>query len=313
MARDRWKRWDESSVGDMSGVRVVITGGNSGIGLSAAKQLARAGADVIIACRNPLKAEGALEEIRRDVPGAIVEARILDLADLASVKAFVDAYRASGEPLDILINNAGVMAPPFSHTADGFEMQMGTNHLGHFALTLSLIPLLEASPVARIVVVASHAHIGGRINFENLNAERSYVAMREYGQSKLANLLFAEALRKRLAASGSKIRVTSAHPGYTDTALQYKAQERNQRIIGPVMAWASGVLAQSSDKGALPTVRAAVDDFLSAGDYIGPRGLGGLHGYPVVTWRMPWAKDAAVAERLWDVSEALTGVSWDAE
>lgn len=308
--RNRWKRWDESSVGDLAGTRIVITGGNSGIGLSAAKQLARAGADVVIACRNPKKAEAALDEIRHEVPGAIVQARALDLASLASVKAFVDDYRASGEPLDILINNAGVMAPPLSYTADGFEMQMGTNHLGHFALTLPLLPLLDASPNGRVVVVASHAHIGGRINFDNLNAERGYIAMREYGQSKLANLLFAEALRTRLAAHGSTVRVTSAHPGYTDTALQYKAQERKELLVGSVMAWASRYLAQSADMGALPTVRAAVDDALSSGDYVGPRGLGGARGYPVVTWRMPWARDAEVAERLWDVSEKLTGVRW---
>lgn len=310
MMQKRKKRWDESSVDDLTGVRVVITGGNSGIGLSAAKHLARAGADVVIACRTPQKAEDALEEIRREVPSALVQAQALDLADLASIRRFVEDYKASGAPLDILINNAGVMAPPLSHTADGFEMQMGTNHLGHFALTLPLLPLLDASPQGRVVIVASHAHVPARMDFNNLNAEHSYIAMREYGQSKLANLLFAEALKTRLAARGSKIRVTSAHPGYSDTALQYRAKERKELVVGTAMAWASRLFGQPSDMGAWPTVRAAADATLQPGDYVGPSGLAGVRGFPVVTWRMPWARDAEVAERLWEVSENLTNVRW---
>lgn len=308
---DALKRWDDRHIGDLNGLRIVITGGNSGVGLGAAKHLTRAGADVVIACRNPEKAAAALDEIRREVPGAIVQAQPLDLADLSSVQRFVESYLASGDPLDILVNNAGVMAPPLSYTKDGFEMQMGTNHLGHFALTLPLIPLLEKSAAPRIVVVGSHAHIFGRMNFENLNAERSYIPMREYSQSKLANLLFALELKKRLEASGSNIMVTAAHPGYSDTALQYKAQERGIPVIGGVMAWAAGVLGQPSEKGSLPTVRACVDPALQGGEYIGPRGLGGLHGYPVITWRVPWAKNEAVASRVWDVSETLTSVRWD--
>lgn len=304
------KRWDASHAGDQSGVRVVITGGNSGIGLGAAKHFCRAGADVVIACRNPAKAEAALEEIRAEVPGATVQAQLVDLADLGSVRRFAEAYRASGEPLDVLVNNAGVMAPPFSHTVDGFEMQMGTNHLGHFALTLQLLPVLEQATAPRVVIVGSHAHIIGDLNFKNLNAERGYIAMRQYGQSKLANLLFMLELKNRLDAEGSHIRVLGAHPGYSDTALQYNTKARDIPVIGTVMSVASKAFGQHHDMGSLPTLRAALDMELQGGEYIGPRGLGGLRGYPVVTWRLPWAKNEAKAQRLWEVSESLTGLRW---
>lgn len=307
---ESWKRWDEESIGDLDGRRVIITGGNSGIGLEAAKHLARAGADVVIACRNPVKAEEALAKIRAAVPGAIVRAETLDLANLESIQQFTERYLASGEPLDILINNAGVMFPPLERTVDGFELQMGTNHLGHFALTLPLLPLLEQSDAPRVVVVASHAHVPGRIDFQNLNAERSYVAPREYSQSKLANLLFAFELQARLSDAGSRIRVTSAHPGYCDTELQQRPKERNQGVIGPVMILAAKIFAQNASLGSLPTVRAAVDPSLQSGDYIGPHAFGGVRGYPVVTWRMPAARDPKVAKKLWAISEDLTGVRW---
>lgn len=304
-------RWDAQKIGDQSGRHVVITGGNSGIGLQAARYLAQAGAHVVLACRNPTKAARAVETIRSHVPDAQVSYQLLDLADLGSVRAFVDAYVAQGAPLDVLINNAGVMMTPRQETADGHELQLGTNHLGHFALTLGLLPLLLASKDPRVVSVSSHMHTIGRIRFDDLQSTRRYHPVVAYAQSKLANLLFVLELQERLRAVDSPVRVTAAHPGYCNTELQQRARDRGSKIIGNAMILSARAFAQSPQMGALPTVRAAVDPTLAGGEYIGPRALWGTRGYPTVTWRAPQARDAKVAARLWDVSETMTGVAWD--
>lgn len=307
---DAWKKWDERNIGNLAGKTIVVTGGNSGIGRDAAKHFARAGASVVIACRNPDKARAALEEIAAVATGTPPEAMTLDLASLASIRAFVDAYLASERPLDVLVNNAGVMAIPYATTEDGFEMQMGTNHFGHFALTLPLLPRIDASG-GRIVNVASLMHVIGFIDFENLNAEKGYTRFGAYNRSKLANMLFTFELDRRLKAAGSSSICVAAHPGYCDTNLQYVTLENEgAKIRGSVMAASSKVFAQTSEMGALPTVRGAVDPSLRGGELLGPRGMGGARGYPIVTRGMPHAYNASTAARLWEASERLTGVTW---
>lgn len=305
-------RWDAQAIGDQRGRHIVITGGNSGIGLQAAIYLCRAGADVTLACRNPVKAARAVEDIQEKIPHAKVDYALLDLADLSSVKAFVETYKASEKPLDVLINNAGVMMTPRHETADGFELQLGTNHLGHFALTLGLLPLLSASADPRVAVVSSHMHTIGRMNFEDLQATRRYHPVTAYAQSKLANLLFVLELQRRLRAVDSEVRVSAAHPGYCNTELQQRARDRGSKIIGNAMILSARVFAQSPQMGALPTVRAAVDTSLVGGEYVGPRALWGTRGFPCVTWRAPQARDEDAARRLWEISERLTGYTWDA-
>lgn len=305
-------RWDARSVGTHAGRRIVITGGNSGIGLEAAKVLCAAGAEVLLACRNADKARAACDAIREHTPQALVSYDVLDLADLSSVQDFVDRARASSEPIDVLINNAGVMMTPKTQTADGFELQFGTNHLGHFALTLGLLPVLSKSKDPRIVVVSSHMHAMGRMDFDNLNAEKYYNPVTAYAQSKLANLLFVLELQRRLRAVDSPIRVVSAHPGYCDTELQERARDRGAKIIGGAMVLSARLFAQSPQMGALPTVRAAVDPALVGAEYIGPRSFGGTRGYPSITWRAPQARDEQAARTLWQRSEELTNRTWDA-
>lgn len=304
-------RWDTRNIGNLEDKRIVITGGNSGIGLEAAIYLCDAGADVVLACRNLEKADAASQRIRAEVPHARVEAQALDLASLRSVRDFVDDYTTSGKSLDILINNAGVMMTPNQQTADGFELQFGTNHLGHFVLTLGLLPVLAQSNAPRIVVVSSHMHAIGRIDFDNLNAEQGYNPVSAYSQSKLANLLFVMELQRLLREAGASIRVVAAHPGYCNTELQERTRDRGSKIMGNAMVLSARLLAQSPQMGALPTVRAAVDPSLVGGEYIGPRSVLGTRGYPTPTWRAPQAKDEQVARELWERSEELTDTRWD--
>lgn len=308
---NRSTRWDIRHIGNLDDRRVVITGGNSGIGLETAIYLCEAGAEVVLACRNLEKADAACDKIRQHVPHARVESQLLDLADLRSVRDFVDDYTSSAQSLDILIDNAGVMMTPKQQTADGFELQFGTNHLGHFVLTLGLLPVLAQSKAPRIVVVSSHMHAMGRIDFDNLNAEKGYNPASAYSGSKLANLLFVLELHRLLGEVDSPIRVVAAHPGYCDTELQERARDRGSKIIGNAMILSARLLAQSPQMGALPTVRAAVDADLVGGEYIGPRSLFGTRGYPAPTWRAPQAKDHATARRLWKRSEELTGTRWE--
>ncbi|MDA8060870.1 MAG: oxidoreductase [Actinomycetota bacterium] len=280
---------------DQSGRRVVVTGANSGIGLAAATELARHGAEVTLAVRDEAKGRRAAS----GMPGR-VEVRRLDLADLSSVRAFAEAWDGS---LDVLVDNAGVMATPRGRTVDGFELQFGTNHLGHFALT----NLLLAKLTDRVVVVSSLAHGGGRIDLDDLNWDRRrYRAWRAYAQSKLANLLFVWELQRKLEQAGSPLLALAAHPGYAATELQ-------TRTGSPIYNLASHALnhlvAQSAEDGALPTLFAATED-LPGRTYVGPGGFMEIRGAPRVVGRSGAASDDAVAERLWDASEQLTGVSF---
>jgi NAD(P)-dependent dehydrogenase (short-subunit alcohol dehydrogenase family) len=278
---------------DMSGRSVIVTGANSGIGAAAARALASAGARVVLAVRSLDKGRAAAATM----PGE-TEVRELDLANLASVREFAAAW--DGE-IDLLINNAGVMAPPLTRTADGFELQFGTNHLGHFALT----NLLLEHVTGRVVTVSSTAHRFGRIDFEDLNWERKpYNAWRAYGQSKLANLLFTAELQRRLTAAGSDVLATAAHPGYAATNLQSHSQRRSLDLL---MAISNRLFAQDENGGALPTLYAAVAD-IPGNSFAGPGGFMERRGAPKLVDRSGAARDMDVARRLWEVSEKLAGV-----
>jgi NAD(P)-dependent dehydrogenase (short-subunit alcohol dehydrogenase family) len=287
-----------ADVPDLTGRTVIVTGASSGIGLEAAKAFAAHGARVIIAVRDEAKGQRAAGVM--PAPGT-AEVRLLDLASLDSVRAFARDW--SG-PVDLLINNAGVMIPPLSRTADGFELQFGTNHLGHFALTNLLLPNITG----RVVTVASDAHKSGRIDFDDLNWERKgYRPWRAYGQSKLANLLFTAELQRRLAEAGSPVLSMAAHPGYAATNLQ--SHSGNQLLKLAMEKLGNRLLAQDAAAGALPTLDAAVGD-LPGNSFIGPSGLGGLRGAPAPCPRSKAASDPEVARRLWQVSETLTGVTF---
>ena len=277
----------------MTGRSVIVTGANSGIGRAAAQALAGAGARVVLAVRDTAKGE----EAAAAMPGP-AEVRRLDLASLASVRDFAAAWTGA---IDLLINNAGVMAPPLTRTADGFELQFGTNHLGHFALT----NLLLEQVTRRVVTVSSTGHRMGSIDFDDLNWERKpYSAWRAYGQSKLANLLFTSELQRRLTAAGSSVLATAAHPGYAATNLQFHSGRRSFDFIGAI---GNRLLAQDADGGALPTLYAAVAD-VPGDSFAGPGGFMQQRGAPKLVGRSDAARDATVARRLWDVSEELTGV-----
>jgi NAD(P)-dependent dehydrogenase (short-subunit alcohol dehydrogenase family) len=286
--------WTAADLRDQAGRTFLITGGNSGIGFEAARMLAQAGASVILAVRDVAKGERAAAEIQ----GAHV--RRLDLASLDSVHAFA---AATTEPFDVLVNNAGVMAPPFGRTTDGFELQFGVNHLGHFALTNLLLPMIGD----RVVTVSSGAHRLGRIDLADLNWERRrYRRWDAYGQSKLANLLFTLALDRRLSAADSPVRALAAHPGYSATNLQ---SHYENPVVDRLLGLGNRLFAQSAEMGALPTVYAATQD-LPGASYVGPGGRSERRGYPTLVGRSAEASDEAMAEALWDESEKLTGVSF---
>jgi NAD(P)-dependent dehydrogenase (short-subunit alcohol dehydrogenase family) len=285
-----------ADVPSMTGRTVVVTGANSGIGRVTARELAAKGARVVLAVRDVEKGRAAAAAMTGDV-----EVRRLDLADLGSVRAFADELTG---PVDVLVNNAGVMIPPFSRTADGFELQFGTNHLGHFALTNLLLPRITG----RVVTVSSGGHKVGTIDFDDLNWERRpYRAMAAYAQSKLANLLFTSELQRRLTGAGSPVLATAAHPGLAATNLlrtdgTHRVREFAQKKL-------TGLLAQSDDDGALPTLYATVQD-LPGDSYAGPGGFLESRGAPKLVGRSAKARDGGTARRLWDVSEELTGVSF---
>src|SRR5215213_11890922 len=246
--------WDAGDIPDQTGRIAVVTGANSGLGLVAARELARHGALVVMACRNLDKGRAAQAEVAATASGPKPELESLDLASLSSVRSFAERFQRSHEHLDLLINNAGVMAPPRRRTADGFELQFGTNHLGHFALTNLLLPLMEGREDARVVTLSSNAHKLGRIAFDNLNGERRYFRWNAYNQSKLANLLFALELDRRLRAAGSTVKSLAAHPGYAATNLQSAGPPLFDRLV---MVASNALIAQSDEMGALPTLYAA--------------------------------------------------------
>jgi len=299
----RNNEWNADNIPDQSGAVVVVTGSSSGIGYEAARVLANKNAEVIIAVRNLEKGHAVGQKIKSHYQKANVKVMRLDLADLSSVERFAEEFKSKYPRLDRLINNAGVMVPPYSKTVDGFELQFGTNHLGHFALTAGLMSLLKETKGSRIVNVASSAEKFGRLNFDDLTWEkRQYKAWRAYGDSKIANLYFTYELNRRLKGSGSEVIITAAHPGWTATELQ-----RHASITGFLNAF----LAQGISMGALPTLRAAYDKEAHGGEYYGPGGFMELRGYPVQVSSNKLSKDQTIAARLWKVSENLTGVMFD--
>ena len=263
---------------------------------------------MVLACRSVERAEAAGVQIEDEAPGAAVEVAQLDLGELASVRGFAGRFRDEHEGPDLLINNAGVMAPPRRQTADGFELQFGTNHLGHFALTGLLVGAMRGRGDPRVVTLTSSMHRLGRISFDNLNGKRRYNNWLAYSQSKLANLLFALELDRRLRAAGSAIRSMAAHPGYAATNLQHAGP---RRLESAVLAISNRILAQSSEMGALPTLYAATYPGLDGGTFVGPDGFAEQHGHPKPVSPSRAALDDGTAERLWAVSEELTGVPFE--
>jgi NAD(P)-dependent dehydrogenase (short-subunit alcohol dehydrogenase family) len=298
-------KWTAAEIPDQGGRLAVVTGANSGLGRATAWELARAGAKVIIACRNTAKGDEAAARIAQDVPHAELQVEQLDLADLDSVRAFAERFDAGS--LDLLINNAGVMAPPRRLTKDGFESQIGTNHLGHFALTGQLLPKLLAAPAPRVVTVSSGAHRIGRIRFDDLQGERHYIAWLAYGQSKLANLMFCFELQRLATEAGAALKSMAAHPGYAATNLQFAAPRLPDRMIMRV----TNLVAQSARMGALPSLYAATAPDLPGGSFVGPDGFMEQRGYPHVVSAAGRAYDEAAWRRLWQVSEELTGVHYE--
>jgi NAD(P)-dependent dehydrogenase (short-subunit alcohol dehydrogenase family) len=303
-------QWNLDQVPDLSGRVMIITGANSGIGYEAALALAKRKADVVLACRNQDKAKAAADRIREDAPTARLEVMPLDLSDLSSVRAFADAFREGHSQLHALINNAGVMALPKKSTADGFEMQLGTNHLGHFALTGLLLDILLATPGSRVVNVSSIAHKFGAIRFHDLQWEKSYSKWGAYGQSKLANLLFTHELDRRLKDTGRDTISVACHPGWAATNLQEAGPKmEGSKLMERLSAWGNAMLAQDASAGALPTVFAAVEP-LAGNEYVGPTRMMGWHGSPEIIEPASKARDPKAAARLWDESERLTGVRY---
>jgi NAD(P)-dependent dehydrogenase (short-subunit alcohol dehydrogenase family) len=295
--------WTVADIPDQSGRTAIVTGSNSGLGLITARELARAGARVVMACRNTAKGEDAAAQIRLDAAGADVVIAELDLGSLDSVRAFTADLDGD---VDLLVNNAGVMAPPRRETEDGFELQFGTNHLGHFALTAGVLERMEGREDARVVTLSSGAHRIGKITFDNLQRERWYNRWTAYGQSKLANLLFALELERRLRAAGSTVKSLAAHPGYAATNLQSAAAPLVDRLF---MKVSNAVLAQSAEMGALPTLYAATAPGIEGGTFVGPDGFLEQRGHPEPVVPSGAARDEEVARRLWEVSEELTGTA----
>ncbi|MDX1802802.1 MAG: oxidoreductase [Alcanivorax sp.] len=290
--------WTPDEIPSLDGKIVVITGANSGLGLESARLMAARGAHVIMACRSEQKAQAALKEILKDLPDAKLEIMSLDLASQNAIKGFAKRFKDRYPRLDILLNNAGLMAPPLSHTADGFEIQFGTNHLGHFALTGLLLDHLEKAESPRVVTVSSMAHNFGNLYFDNLNGQKGYSRWLFYGQSKLANLMFARELHRRLRTTGSRIRSFAVHPGYSDTNLQSTS---GTDIF-------NRFFAQPQQMGCYPSVYAATSEQVESGEYYGPNGCFEAAGYPAPARVRKRAKDQQLAERLWDVSEEMTGI-----
>jgi len=300
-------------MGSVRGKRILITGANSGIGYEAAVELARRGATVVMACRDAVRGQAALERVEKAVGGALVELLPLDLSRLDSVRSAAEKELATGLPLDRLINNAGVMAPPKRlETQDGFELQFGTNVLGHFLLTALLLPALEKSPAARVVTLASVAHKRGRLQFEDLQCEKSYDPSASYAQSKLADLMFSLELERRLRSAGSRVMSVACHPGVANTNLfvtgDYGPLEKWLRRIASYLI---GLFLNSPHQGALPTLFAATSEDVSGGGYYGPQGFREMRGSSVGEAEIrPQALDRVAAQRLWEICEELTETSF---
>lgn len=308
--------WNGKDIPSQVGRTVIVTGANSGLGYFTTLELARAGASVTMAVRSEAKGEAARNQILALVPNAKISVAELDVASLSSVKQFaMDWQKKNKDGLDVLINNAGVMAIPRRTTVDGFEMQFGTNHLGHFALTGLLLPALIKRAGSRVVNVSSTAHRAGKMDWNDLMGEKNYNAWRRYGQSKLANLLFTSELNSRLTSAGLDVKSMAAHPGYAATNLASVAPDmkgtRSDGLERRLMDWGARTIAQPAEWGALPTLYAATVKDLPGNSFIGPDGFGGQTGYPKIAQRNKKAQNTEDARRLWAVSEELTGV-WPA-
>ncbi len=299
--------WNADQIPDQTGRRVVVTGANSGLGEVTARELARKGAHVVLAVRSPDKGEAAAQRIRGTAPNAQLEVRELDLSSLESVRSFAAELIADSPALDLLINNAGIMQTPPRLTADGYELQLGTNHLGHFALTGLLLDALGRSTAPRVVTVSSIEHKPGRIHFDDLQLERGYAPRKAYQQSKLANAIFAIELDRRLRAANSPILSVLAHPGYSDTNLQSSGPTG---IAVLAMKVGNAVFAQKADRGALPQLLAATAPTVKGGQFYGPSGFQEMRGDPTEVHATAAAHDPAAGQRLWAVSEELTGVTY---
>jgi NAD(P)-dependent dehydrogenase (short-subunit alcohol dehydrogenase family) len=296
------EQWDTRLMLDQSGKVVIVTGAGSGLGFEIARVFTEKKATVVMAVRDPAKGSVMREKIREENTRAEVEVMELDLADLASVRRFTEGFKKRYSRLDLLINNAGVMACPYGKTADGFELQFGTNHLGHFALTVLLIDELKKVPGSRVVTVSSGAHSFGTLDFDDLNWEkRKYNRWQAYGDSKLANLYFVQELQRRLDDEGLNMLSVAAHPGWAATELQ-----RHQGWLAPLNKF----FAQSPEMGALPMLYAATAPDVHGGEYFGPDGRGEVRGYPVRVRSSRRSRDMAVAGELWEISEKMTGIRW---
>ncbi|MFF5478172.1 oxidoreductase [Streptomyces sp. NPDC012935] len=303
--------WNAQHIPDQSGRVAVVTGANSGLGYVTARELARKGARVVLACRSEVRGAAAVTRLVSEVPDAHVELRRLDLGDLGCVREFAASFPY--DRLDLLVNNAGVMALPYGTTADGFETQFGVNHLGHFALTGLLLPALLGVPGARVVTVSSPLHAVSNIDIDDLNSEHRYRRWIAYGRSKTANLLFTHELARRLEAQGAAVVAAAAHPGYADTNLQ----TAGPRMTGSrASEWfarlGNRVFAQSAEAGALPTLYAATAPDVRPDSFTGPSSFGGWRGSPAPSRRAPWTRNDRAGELLWEASERLTGVVYDA-
>ncbi|WP_432509931.1 oxidoreductase [Kineococcus sp. SYSU DK001] len=306
--------WTPDAIGPQEGRTVLVTGANSGLGFHVATEFARRGADVLLACRNPERGRAAVARLTAEVRDSGVDPSVellaLDVADLASVRRAASEVLHRRSRVDVLVNNAGVMVPPFGRTVDGFETQVGTNHLGHFAFTGLLLPALLAGGGARVVSVASVAHRFGRLNRDNYQSERSYQKWLAYGQSKLSNLLFAFELQRRAAAVGAPIVSTAAHPGLSDTNL-WKMTPLGGNRVGEAFAQVLGrAVGQPAAQGAWPLLRAATDPDVAGGEYFGPGGRQEWRGFPVAVPASPAAYDTADAAWLWARSAEWTGVDF---
>ncbi|MFF0429964.1 oxidoreductase [Streptomyces sp. NPDC004520] len=300
------QRWTADRIPDQTGRVAVVTGANSGLGLATTRELARRGGRVILAVRDEEKGRRAVREL--GVDARLLDVRPLDLADLDSVRAFAERMRAEHPHLDVLVNNAGVMAPPRTLSPQGHELQFATNHLGHFALTGLLLDLLAAGTDPRVVTVSSINHRQGSLRFDDLNGERGYAPMAFYNQSKFANAVFGKELHRRLTATASPVRSVLAHPGYTATSLQMKDTSGLAKLFfGRV---GNPLLAQRPERGALPQLYAATDPSVAGGEFIGPDGMGELRGTPTRVRLSDAAGDPGTGRRLWEESERLTGVSF---
>lgn len=303
------KNWTFENIPDLSGKVIIVTGGNSGLGYESVKAFAKNGAEVILASRSPEKAEEAKNEISRENPKGKIQVMFLDLADLETVRRFAEEFTKRYKRLDVLLNNAGIMMSPYFKTIDGFEGQLGINHLGHFALTGLLFDLLDKTPGSRVVNVSSAAHRQGTMDFSNLmfNDGQGYSSMKAYGRSKLSNLLFTYELQRKLEAAGKGTIAVAAHPGIAMTNLgRYMEKKIIVKILYPLFKW----MAQDQSMGALPQIRAAVDPTVKGGQYYGPGGKKERKGYPEVVPSNEASHDRGDAKKLWEESERLTGVKF---